>query len=493
MGPGTNAVSTIPSRQRFAWDARCPPWTDGRGNQERYKVAVEDWKEFNDALPDTSPNKIAAPLQGIVLKSQLYGQAADQCCEISKEQLRSADGVNLIVNAVYRRDFMSVISEAFDDFSTLLNTRRGQTESLKSFETRFSAAVSKFNSFSSTTKLPQCITALLLLNNAGIEHSQRVSALSAAAPNGASFTAQSTNDEFLSVVTYNQVSGIVKQCEKANRSPPDPLSASNGGGGRRQSGRNIQQRRNHGRKPAIGALKRMPCHSCGKFGHWKSSHKEDGTLPDSVKSFDSAEEFCASLGQSSSNRPEDDKKNGDNSKNTVSFNMARLSQNSVTLDDAVGPLVDDGAEYSALGIVELKLFEELYRDTNTEMDPIPASLEGVNHWQFGVGEHASESRRILGSVVLTAKSDSGRHVRIRHLVVEGSSQWVIGRNVTSKANLLHVGKNAIEISSYGENDYISMVVRDRLSFIPMSSFNLLNDEHVPVMSCLNGNTAANKQ
>ena len=96
---------------------------------------------FHDTLPNNSPNKIAPNLQGIVLKSQLFGQAADQCSELTREELRSENGVNLIVNAVYRRDFMSVISEAYGGFSNLLNTKRGQNESLKGFETRFSAAV----------------------------------------------------------------------------------------------------------------------------------------------------------------------------------------------------------------------------------------------------------------------------------------------------------------------------------------------------------------
>lgn len=96
---------------------------------------------------------------------------------------------------------MSVVSEAFDGFNSLLNTKRGQNETLKNFETRFSAQVSKFNSFSKTTKLPQCITALMLLSNAKIEHSQRVSALAASAPNGTKFFGLGSNDEFLQVVT----------------------------------------------------------------------------------------------------------------------------------------------------------------------------------------------------------------------------------------------------------------------------------------------------
>lgn len=166
------------------------------------------------------------------------------------EQLKSANGVQLIINSVYRRDFMSVISEAYDGFSILINTKRNDHESLKEFETRFSATVSKFNSFSTTTKLPQCITALLLLSNASIDHSQCVSALSAAAPVGTVFNDQASSDDFLQVVTYNQVFSIVKQCEKANVST---ISANTGGleGYRPYSPRNRRQ-------PSIAILKPHP-------------------------------------------------------------------------------------------------------------------------------------------------------------------------------------------------------------------------------------------
>ncbi len=147
--------------------------------------------------------------------------------EISKDQLKAVNAVTLIVNAVYQRDFMSVVSEAFDGFNTLLNTRGGQHESLTNFETRFWAAVSKFNSFSNTTELPQCITALMLLVYASIEYSHRVSALAASAPAGTTFTDQSSNVGFLSVVTYNQLASVVEQCEKAVSG--SPLTGSSAG------------------------------------------------------------------------------------------------------------------------------------------------------------------------------------------------------------------------------------------------------------------------
>lgn len=224
-GPSCPAF-TVPTRPRFAWDSKIAPWTYGKGNQEKFKIAFEDWKESLDPLPDSSPKKVSVSLQGIVLKSQLYGHAADQCTEITKEQLRSSDGVQFIVNSVYRRHYMSVISEAYEGFSALMNTRRGKMDYLKSFETRLAAAVAKFNSFSATTKLPQCTTSLMLLNKASIDHSQRVSALSAAAPAGTPFPEQASNDDFLKVVTYSQVSSMVKQCEKSDCTTSCRLTAS---------------------------------------------------------------------------------------------------------------------------------------------------------------------------------------------------------------------------------------------------------------------------
>lgn len=175
----------------------------------------------------------------------------------------------------------------------MLNTRRSQNESLKTFETRFSAAVTKFNSLSNITRLPQCITALMLLSNASIEHSQRVSALAAAAPNGTVFTDQSSNDDYLKAVTYRQLASVVKQCEKASTPVYSPALAASAAG---ITTRPKRSQNNGFRRPSTFALKRHPCHSCGKFGHWKDRPKDDGSLHPGVKSFDTSQEFEASIG-----------------------------------------------------------------------------------------------------------------------------------------------------------------------------------------------------
>lgn len=353
---------------------------------------------------------------------------------------------------------MSVISEAYHGFSTLLNTRREPNKSLKGFETRFSAAVSKFNSISTTTKLPQCITSLLLLSNANIDHSQRVSALSSAAPSGVVFTDQAQNDEFLEVVTYHQVSSIVRQCIKANST----VLSGNNGGTPSAAGGEFKKR-----PPSIGALKKHPCHQCGKFGHWETAHKEDGTLDANTKSFDTSQEYSAFL-----NRKFNGPRTGDDKK-TITFNMAIGSSHYAPSDlssENCGLLVDDGAEYSAIGAVELQLY--FNTDADTELEDLPNTLRGKTHWQYGQGEHSSLSRKMLGSVILNLKTDSGTIVNIRHVVIEGSSQWVIGRNVTSIVNIIHIGRNAIEIHCDGKPDYISMINKGRLSYISLHSFEI---------------------
>lgn len=108
-------------------------------------------------------------MQEIVLKSQLYVESGDLCAELTNEQLKSKDGVQMIIGKTYERDFLSVIIETSKVFHKVSNTSRDGNESLKNFEMRFSAVVEKFNYIFATSKLPQCIAALMLKSNAEVE------------------------------------------------------------------------------------------------------------------------------------------------------------------------------------------------------------------------------------------------------------------------------------------------------------------------------------
>ena len=181
------AQSDLPLRPRFAWDIRSVPWTDGRGNQDQYASAVALWKAFHDKLPDANSNKIPKDLQGIMLQSQLYGRARDLCKSIPDETIQSEDGSEAIVNKIYQRDPLAVVSDVYQDFITLLNTKRGNNESFQNFGTRFKAQVSKFSSHCDAVKLPEALTAFMLLANSGVDSTQRISVLAASAPRDNSF------------------------------------------------------------------------------------------------------------------------------------------------------------------------------------------------------------------------------------------------------------------------------------------------------------------
>lgn len=137
---------------------------------------------FHEMLPDGNSNKISPDLRGIVLQSQIFGRARDLCMGIKTEIIASAAVQSAIVDALYKRYALSVVSDVLDNINQLLTTRRGPNESLKNFELRFATSVAKFNGNGESVKLNPSLTALTLLENACVDYSQRISILSATAP-----------------------------------------------------------------------------------------------------------------------------------------------------------------------------------------------------------------------------------------------------------------------------------------------------------------------
>ena len=192
----------IPSRPRFSWDIKSVPWTDGKGDQHEYYKSVNRWVSFQDNLPDSNSNKIDSKNRGIVLQSNLYGRAKDLCEGIDPTKIASVDGVNLILSAIYKRDPLSVVSLVFQELQALLLVRRENNEQFNDFEMRFGAQLSKFNSLGSSVSLSGSIAGLVLLANADVDSSQRISILAAAAPSDSSLTMASSTNDFIKSVTY---------------------------------------------------------------------------------------------------------------------------------------------------------------------------------------------------------------------------------------------------------------------------------------------------
>lgn len=107
-------------------------------------------------------------------------------------------------------------------------------------------------------------------------------------------------------------------------------------------------------------------------------------------------------------------------------------------------------------------------------------------WQYESGSHSSEQRPTFGSNTLYFRSGSGASVSTCHVIMQFSSQWVIGRNLTRFSNLVHVyGHCILLLLTKGHRECISMVDYDRHSYLPVSSVVMRKKKH-PVKSHLDG-------
>lgn len=110
-------------------------------------------------------------------------------------------------------------------------------------------------------------------------------------------------------------------------------------------------------------------------------------------------------------------------------------------------------------------------------EPLPERIADCFYRQYGSGKHASQTRRRLGSLIIKRISYQGVPAQIRHLVIQASSQWVIGRNVTRHCDVLHIGENRLMLPSQGETSVLlatAMVTQDLHRYLPLSVFFLGN-------------------
>ena len=133
-----------------------------------------------------------------------------------------------------------------------------------------------------------------------------------------------------------------------------------------------------------------------------------------------------------------------------------------------GTSLDDGAPYSRTGFHELKLLlPDLETNWNGKLSALPKELAGRTHWQYDSGNHASDSRRMLRSVNITAILDDGTNVNIIHVVIEGSSQWIVGRNVTTKCDVIHTNGKYLKLP---DDSRIPLQTVEFHSYMPHETF-----------------------
>lgn len=99
-------------------------------------------------MPEINVNKIPSSLQGIILKSQLYGRAVIIYKKVSKGTVMSPDEAMPTARAFHRCSTLSAITGTYDKFSAILLTKREASKTLKNLESRLDALVCSFNSAS---------------------------------------------------------------------------------------------------------------------------------------------------------------------------------------------------------------------------------------------------------------------------------------------------------------------------------------------------------
>ena len=233
-------------------------------------------------------------MQGIILKSQLFGRAADIGEKVSDTDLKSDDGAIKLASAIFKRDALSQVNRMAEEFGVLLTTSRGENEKLKSFESRFEAQVCRFNESSGSTILPDALLALLLLNNSNVDNNQCVSLLAAVAPN----TTDTLDAEALrTAIKYDQVASILLSSDALTNNPNSFGSLHASAATTKNGSRN-----NTHKSDRISKWKKNSrCAECGEMGHWYND-------PECPKNQEKAKDG-------------DDPRNNDrNKKHTVMFN-----------------------------------------------------------------------------------------------------------------------------------------------------------------------------
>lgn len=298
------------------------------------------------------------------------------------------------------------------------------------------------------------MTSLFILGNSNVDSSQRINILAAAAPTYNELTPRSSLDAFVQSVQYETIASVLRQCEKpptfqSNRTQsatrPSTQAATS----------SLPQEIHHinpdhtGSRSSINGPPRKFANPdlfmaskfasnfvrCGKFRHWWADHNEEVSFDISKPSFYKAQVAPHPANQAPSNFSNCDNK-------SVTFNVAAIdgyiplsTAKTSPYNPLLGPMVDIGAPYSSIGFSKLfELSSSILPSWRGELEPVPTAFSKFQRWQNGIGEHSSESRRILGSVMIDAISGDGTILSVHHLVLDGPSQWFFGINFTYQKN-----------------------------------------------------------
>lgn len=149
-------------------------------------------------------------------------------------------------------------------------------------------------------------------------------------------------------------------------------------------------------KKTFGSLKNTRSYSrCHKCRHWYNDHNEDGSLPSAAVCSDAPLASHADPASSSEQRGTP----------AVPFSLTSLHYPSTSAapPEDVRPMDDNRVPYSASSISELcRLRHATPPHWRGKLEPVLTNFAHCRRWQYGCDSHASETRDIIGSVLIVA-------------------------------------------------------------------------------------------
>lgn len=164
-------------------------------------------------LLDADSNKNPKRLCWLKLRAHLYHRVFNSYRPIPIETLHSDDGEDTVVNFLFKRDPLPIVSRLYNDFSTLLNSKRKRNELFINFKSRFATRTSRNYTPRSSIFLPSSIASIMFLANANVGDSQSVLLLSAVFVKATmSVTADLTKDDKINFQEYKLIITVIQQC-----------------------------------------------------------------------------------------------------------------------------------------------------------------------------------------------------------------------------------------------------------------------------------------
>lgn len=119
------------------------------------------------------------------------------------------------MDIIYKRDALKLVTEIYQDFTSLLSTLRGNNELYRSYESRFNARKAKLATHGTDLSLHESVLAVMLLSNAGIDDAHRIQ-ISALAVGKIGVDQSMSKDQIIKSIKYETMASILRRCDTAS-------------------------------------------------------------------------------------------------------------------------------------------------------------------------------------------------------------------------------------------------------------------------------------